>query len=178
MLQGIGRMAERGIPLSRYKIEGLANNGERFRTLKFGMFKFVDSLSFMDSSLEKIVQDLQAGEHTFPILRKSGLLGTDGVDAEGNLAAGDSMARRRLNLLTRKGVFPYSALKSTEEFRSMTSIPPIEVFHSNLSGQNLGQAEYMHAKEVFEVFECKSMLDYLMLYNVTGEGEGVLINCL
>lgn len=167
-MKGIGRLADRGIPLSKYNIEGLAHNGERFRTLNFGMFKFVDSLSFMDSGLDKIVQDLQAGEHTFPILRKSGLLGSDGINADGVLAEGDSPARRRLNLLTRKGVFPYSALRSTEEFRSMTEIPMIEVFHNNLSGQSLSQSDYEHAKEVFKAFDCQSMLDYLMLYNVTG----------
>lgn len=160
-------MAERGVPLGKYRLEGLAINSERFRTLTFGIFKFVDSLCFMDSSLDKIVQDLQAGQHTFPILRRSGLLG-DGVDADGNIDADASMAKKRFNLLTRKGCFPYSALRSTEEFRAMTSVPPMEVFYNNLSGTHVSEEDYEHAKTVFEAFNCKSMLDYLMLYNVTG----------
>jgi hypothetical protein len=172
-LKGVAKLAEKGVPLSQYNLDGLAHNTERFRTLNFGIFKFVDSLSFMDSSLDKIVQDLTAGEHTFPILRKSGLLG-NGVSASGKIEEGNEQAEKRLKLLTRKGCFPYSALRSTEEFRAMTSVPPIEVFHSNLTGESLSAEDYEHAKEVFEVFGCKSMLDYLLLYNITGKIEYML----
>ena len=152
--------------IKKFELEGLSYNTERFRTLKFGVFNFVDSIAFMDSSLDKIVEDLVTGDHDFSILKKSGLLG-DGVGEGGELVGEE--ARLRYGLLKKKGVFPYEALRSSEEFAKMDQIPPKAAFYSTLSGLPVSDDDYQRAKDVFRAFNCKSMLDYLMLYNVSGE---------
>ena len=121
----------------------------RIRTLNMWCYQFIDSLSFLDSSLDKVVNDLSAGDHDFPILKRSGV----------------TKNQTQLDLIQRKGVFPYSALKDLKEFEEMKEIPPQETFFSCLNQEHISDADYLHAKTVFKEFGCRNMKDYLLLYN-------------
>lgn len=127
----------------------MSYNQNKLRTLSMWIFKFIDSMAFLDSSLDALVNDLVLGKHDFPIIRKSGIAQTP----------------KQLELISKKGIFPYSALRSLQAFEETTEIPPQEVFYSNLSHMHITDEEYQHAKDVFREFKCRNMKDYLHLYN-------------
>ena len=69
-----------------------------------------------------------------------------------------------VNLLSRKGIYPYEYMDSFARFKKL-SIPPIEAFQSSLSGgKGISEKEHAHAKKVFEHFEMKTLQDYHNLY--------------
>ena len=103
--------------------------------------RFIDSLKFMASSLDKL----------------SGNLNKD-------CFANTSKYYGQLDLLLRKGVYPYEYMDSVTRFGE-TELPPQEAFHSRLSGDDIGAADYEHAKKVWEKFGMKTLKDYHDLYN-------------
>ena len=66
-------------------------------------------------------------------------------------------------LLLRQGVYPYEYMDSWENFEE-TTLPPKEVFYSNLNLENISDEEYAHAQKVWEVFEMKNLGEYHNLY--------------
>ncbi|PFX14747.1 hypothetical protein AWC38_SpisGene21073 [Stylophora pistillata] len=107
--------------------------------------RFIDSFKFMASSLDKLVNNLT---------KKGDSLVNTGRYFDG----------KKLDLLKRKGVYPYEWLNSIDRLDE-TELPPIESFFSVLSGRGIEKAEYNHAKEVWKTFEMKTMRDYHNLYN-------------
>ena len=70
----------------------------------------------------------------------------------------------KINLLKRKGVYPYDYIDSFEKLKE-TKLPPKEKFHSRLDEEDISDEDYIHAQKVKEAFEIKSMEGYLELYN-------------
>ena len=58
---------------------------------------------------------------------------------------------RRLDLLTRKGVFPYENVDSVAKLAE-TKLPPIEAFYSKLNDEQISEEYYEHAKTVWNEF--------------------------
>jgi len=54
----------------------------------------------------------------------------------------------QLQLLLRKGMFPYELLTSLEKFRKMVTFPPKELFYSGLYEKHALQADHEHGKRV------------------------------
>ena len=133
----------------------LAKNSERFRTLTLGKFKIQDSLEHMSASLDALVKDLnQTKNFTFPIVcqmqRFKELKWRKGQKA--------------LTMLRRKGIFCYEYYNSFQEIEEATSMPPIDAFYSTLNEESISESDYKFAQNMFKYFECKNMLDYMMLY--------------
>ncbi|KAL8580027.1 hypothetical protein ACOMHN_061348 [Nucella lapillus] len=61
--------------------------------------------------------------------------------------------------LVRKGVYPYEYMDSWEKFDE-ESLPPKDVFYSQLKGKNIDDNDYQHAKTAWEKLECETMGDY------------------
>ena len=66
-------------------------------------------------------------------------------------------------LLLRKGVYPYEDMDNWEKFDE-TTIPPKEAFYSELNLQGISDADYAHARKVWEVFGIKNRGEYYDLY--------------
>ena len=66
-------------------------------------------------------------------------------------------------LLLWKGAYPYEYLDSWEKFDE-TTLPPKEVFHSNLNLEDISNGDYTHAQKVWDVFEIKNLDEYHDLY--------------
>ena len=107
--------------------------------------RFIDSMKFMSSSLDKLVKNL--GEDDFKNTEKY-------------------YDERQLELLKRKGVYPYEWLDSVERLNE-THLPPKSAFFSKLSGEGISEEDYKHAEEVWKAFEMETMRDYHNLYNKT-----------
>ena len=104
--------------------------------------RFIDSFKFMATSLDNLVKNLP--KESFKNLTE--------------FYEGD-----QLNLIKRKGVFPYDWFDSFDRLSS-TSLPPKESFHSILNDSDISEEDYIHAKKVWETFDMKTMRDYHDLY--------------
>ena len=113
--------------------------------------RFIDSLKFMNSSLEKLAGNLTS----FPDLEQ--------------YFKGD-----QLELVKRKGVYPYDYMNCIERLGE-TSLPPIECFYSKLNDTNISKKDYAHAQLVWETFQMKTMKDYHDLYLMT---DVLLLSCV
>lgn len=70
----------------------------------------------------------------------------------------------KFDLLRRKGVFPYEYIDSVSRLNE-TGLPPKSAFYSKLTDEEISDEDYEHARTVWKTFECKTLRDYLDLYN-------------
>ena len=104
---------------------------------------FIDSFKFMAESLDELASNLPK----------------DYFDNLKMYYEGD-----KLNLLTRKGIYPYEYMDSSEKFKE-TELPPKEAFYSNLNNEDISDEDYAHARKVWKTFEMKNLKDHHYLYN-------------
>ena len=69
----------------------------------------------------------------------------------------------QLELLMRKGVYPYDHVNSLEKLQE-TSLPPKEAFYSKLNDEHISEEDYQHAQKVWDTFNIKTMREYHNLY--------------
>ena len=128
-------------------VEGIPLNGERFKCLTVnGKIKFLDSYSFLPSSLSSLVQQMCASNSTFSML--------DGM----------INCQEQKKLLLRKGVYPYGYATSIEKLKHTTSLPPPSAFKNDLDGSDISEEDYKHAQRVWDAFQMKNMIDYTFIY--------------
>ena len=104
--------------------------------------RFIDSFKFMATSLDSLVNNLP--KESFKNL-------TEFYEGE------------QLDLIKRKGVFPYDWFDSFDRL-SADHLPPKESFHSILNDSGISEEDYIHAQKVWETFNMKTMRDYHDLY--------------
>ena len=66
-------------------------------------------------------------------------------------------------MLLRKGIYPYEYIDGSDKFNE-TSIPSKESFYSNLTKENISEADYRHANNVFKTFKLNNLGDFHHLY--------------
>lgn len=103
--------------------------------------RFIDSYKFLQESLEKLASYLNRME----IVEKE--FGKDGYSVE------------QIKLLKRKGVFPYDYVTSLEKLKE-TVLPSKDDFYSHLYGSHISDEDYDHAKNVWEIFNIKTLGEY------------------
>jgi len=124
------------------KIGCIPNNMEKYMTFSVGQLQFIDSLQFMNSSLEKLAANLQTQDLTI---------------------TSRDLSDNELTILRRKGVYPYEYVTGFECFDE-TLLPPKEAFYSHLSREGISDADYQHAQTVWETFKCHTFGDYHDIY--------------
>ena len=70
---------------------------------------------------------------------------------------------RNYHLWKRKGVYPYDYMHSFQTFDDK-QLPPKEQFYSILIDENISDAQYQHAQNVWNTFNMKTMGAYHDLY--------------
>lgn len=118
---------------------------EKYLTFSLGNLDFIDSLQFLNASLETLVATLEPSQmkllkHYYP---------TD----------------EHFKLLCRKGVFPYSYIDSYSKLEDITELPSRDAFYDKLNENPISESDYEHAKTVWETFNCKTLGEYQSLYN-------------
>lgn len=78
----------------KQNLTAIALNTEKFKTIKFNSYKFLDSAAFLPSSLDRLINDLCLSNHDFPLIKKI-------------ITEKTSNPQKCLNLLLRKGVYCY-----------------------------------------------------------------------
>ncbi|KAF4529188.1 hypothetical protein B566_EDAN017653 [Ephemera danica] len=104
---------------------------------------FLDSLRFMSSGLDNLVKNLPKEKMTQ--LKK--MFPND----------------KKRELMSRKGVFCYDYLDDLKKLK-YTFLPPKEAFKNTLTDEHISDEDYAHAQNVWSVFKCKTLRDYLALY--------------
>ena len=127
-------------------IDIIAQNFEKYMTIKFGDFIILDSFAFMSSSLDTLAKNLLK----------------DGTSNFKHTLTND-LNNDQIELIVKKGVYPYEYMNSFDRFKE-AQLPPIEAFYSTLEEEPISNESYEHAMKVWNTFNCKTMKDYHDLY--------------
>jgi hypothetical protein len=127
-------------------IDVLATSNENFISFSKRVgkikIKFIDSFRFMPSSLLKLTENLQ----------ESDLVETKKL-----------VPKEKMNLVLRKGVFPYDYIDSLDKFEE-TSLPPKDLFYNKLNKSHISTSDYQHACKVWEELNIKTLGKYSDFY--------------
>ena len=115
------------------------NGEERLREIEL---RFIDSLKFMSSSLDSLVNNL--------------------ASSKGSFFGFEEYNDTQCSLLIRKGIYPNEYMDSWDRFNE-TSLPASS-FYSKLSMSGISNGDYEHAYEVWREFEIRNMGEYHDLY--------------
>ncbi|KYN09789.1 hypothetical protein ALC57_18082, partial [Trachymyrmex cornetzi] len=107
--------------------------------------RFIDSFKFLSASLDKLASYLDKDK--LKIVRSEFSILSD----------------EKLELLTRKGVFPYEYVDYVEKLQD-TRLPPRESFYSSLTGDTVSESDYAHAVNVWQRFSIRTLGEYSDLY--------------
>lgn len=144
--------------IGKYKhkrINCIPQNHEKYIAFSLGNLDFVDTFQFMSTSLEKLSINLaKEGLHKFPHL-EAYVTSTH----PGN-------KQMKLQLLSRKGVYPYRYINSFKRFEEK-ALPPQKAFFNDLDGKTVSDQEYFHAQLVWDVFKIQDLGLYHDLYMET-----------
>ena len=132
-------------PLRR-GIHVIPRNSEKYLTFNYGCLHFKDSYQFLAESLATLVDNLR----------------TKGTDRFRNLNRFVKRKRER-DLMTSKGVFPYSYITHPRVLLERR-LPPREKFYNDLTCSHVSDERYAFAQEVWDVFQCQNLKDYLHVY--------------
>ena len=123
-------------------INAIPNNMEKYMAFMLGNhLTFIDSFQFMSSSLDKLVSNLPK-----ELLKYTS-----------KMFKGD-----KINLMVRKGVYPYDYMDSFDKFNK--KLPIKEEFYSILNNEHISDEDYQHAQNVWNTFSLKNMGEYHDLY--------------
>ena len=128
------------MPNLQKEVKCVANNMEKYITFSVGGLRFIDSLNFLQGSLDSLVRATPK----------------ESLKITSTISKGSDM-------LYKKGIYPYEYMDSWERF-SETSLPDKDNFYSKLNDEYITNNEYAHAQKVWETFDCKTLGDYHDLY--------------
>ena len=136
---------ENYISFSKTIISGEYKNKKGEIKNKYFKIVFKDSLKFMASSLEALVNNLPEG-------------------ALNNL--NKYFTSNQVKLLKQKGFFPYDYMDNIEKLKDPKP-PAQKAFYSKLTGKGINNYNYNHVLNVWKTWKMKTFKEYLELYNVT-----------
>lgn len=146
------------------KLKVLAKSFEKFISLQVDKhIIFKDSLSFLPSSLDSLVQNLrqEAGDDEESITKMKNLF----KNTYNFFKRKYPLLNENLffKYLTRKGVYPYQYMDSFEKFKE-TSLPSKDAYKSDLTGEDISNDEYQFAKDMWKDFGLETLGELHDLY--------------
>ncbi|CAH3143794.1 unnamed protein product [Porites evermanni] len=121
---------------------------ERYVSFQLGNLRFLDSIQFFGpgSSLDTLASTL----NDFPILEEMFPQVWDVTPEE-------------MELLCKKGVYPYSYMDNSNKFNE-TSLRPEEDYYNELTKEDISQEKYEFAQTVWSTMGCETLGDYHDIY--------------
>ena len=116
---------------------------EKYVSFSLGKLRFIDSLGFLQTSLDALV-------------------GTNKPESFTIMASHEENPARR-KLILQKGHYPYEYMDSWSRFEE-TTLPPKEAFYSELKREGISDEDYAHAQAVWQAFECENLGDFHDIY--------------
>ena len=132
------------------------------KTPKIG-FTFKDTMSFVDGSLENLVKEQKESYKKEANMAKRQALFKNIWRLIKRYDLSRTQQKEAFDLLTQKGKFPYTHLSGPHVYTE-TQLPTRRAFYDDLREEECKQEDYGRAKRVWELFRCKSFLDYELLY--------------
>ena len=136
---------------------------ELFVSFNIGKLHFKDSLQFLNSSLDKLTSNLAAKavngirlEDVFPNLHNR-------FKEKWN-----HLPSSAFEMLTRKGIYPYSYMDSFEKFDEQ-SLPSREEFYNELTRKHISEKDYTFINELWKTFQLKNLGELHDLYMETDD---------
>ena len=124
-------------------INVIPNNMEKYMAFMLGNhLMFLDSFQFMSSSLDKLVSNLPRESLKY---------------------TSKEFKDEKLNLMVRKGTYPYDYMDSFDRFNEQT-LPSKKEFYSIMNDQHISAADHNHAQNVWNTFKLRNMGEYHNLY--------------
>ena len=124
-------------------INCIPNNMEKYLAFMLGNhLVFLDSLQFMNSSLDNLIKNLP--DEAFKYTKQE-------------------FEKEQFNLMKQKGIYPYDHMDSFDRFNE-TQLPEKQDFYSILNNEQISDEQYKHAQNVWNTFNLKTMGDYHDLY--------------
>lgn len=130
------------------KIQVVPTSTEKFMSIKVDGLNFIDSLQFMNTSLDKLVKYLvneQNDSVNFKLLRQH--FKTD----------------QSTDLMKQKGVYPYDYFDDWQRFEE-PNLPKRRYFFNELKNNEITLDAYKYAQHVYEHFNCRNLGDLHDLY--------------
>ncbi|GBC00650.1 hypothetical protein RclHR1_39290001 [Rhizophagus clarus] len=116
-----------GCSVNTHQIKVIAETFERYKSMKVGQLKYIDSQQFMNNSLANLTKNL--GDN-HPITSQHLKDFTPG----------------QISLATHKGIYCYDYIDSQDRFLD-AELPPIHEFTTTLKGK-ISQEDYHHAQKI------------------------------
>ncbi|CAL1293464.1 unnamed protein product [Larinioides sclopetarius] len=143
IMQGLGKIKDHEINVIPNTKEKYISFSIRRKTDKVAtILQFVDSFQFLNTSLQKLVENLDKSK--FSIME-------------------NCISSPHRGLLLKKGIYPYEYMTSFCKFDE-TELPPRSAFHSSLTNEGITEEEYEHARNVWKSFNIQNLGDYHDLY--------------
>ena len=136
---------ENYISFSKTIISGEYTNKRGEIKNKYFKIIFKDSMKFLKSSVEALVNNLP--EDGFKNLEKY-------------------FTPEQVKLLKQKGFYPYEYMDSIEKLKD-TKPPPQKAFYSKLKGKGINDYNYNHVLNIWKTFKMKSLKEYHEVYNIS-----------
>ena len=120
----------------------LPRNSNKFISLQIGSFIFKDSYLFLSKSLDYLTGTIYDNDR---------------------ISLKQEFGEENYQLLTKKGIYPYDYFDNTKKYTE-EKLPDKKEFFNKINNKDISDDDYNHAKNVFEKFKCKNLLDYSILY--------------
>ena len=124
------------------KISVIPNGLEKYMSFSLNNLAFIDSMLFMNSSLDKLIKNLSDSD--FKCLSE--------------IYSGEE-----LELVQKQEIYPYEYMSSFKKFKE-SKLDDIDKFFRSLKDWGISEKEYQRACDVWKVFEIKTLGEYHGLY--------------
>ena len=139
----------------------IAKSIEKFVSFNIGIMHYKDSLQFLSSSLDKLTENLagkavngQTLEDVFPNLHNY------------FKEKWSHVPKDAFEMLTRKGVYPYSYMDSFDKFEE-TSLPEKSKFYNDLKKKHISDEDYAFIQKLWDTFQLRNLGELHDLYMET-----------
>ena len=120
----------------------LPRNSNKSISIQIGPFIFKGSYLFLDKNLDYLAKT---------------------IDENDRISLKQEFGEENYHLLTKKGIYPYDYFNNTKTYNEQ-KFPDKEEFFNKITNKDISDVDYNHARNIFEKFNCKSLLDYSILY--------------
>ena len=132
-------------------LSAIPQNYEKFISFSFSHLRFLDSMGFLNASLDTLGKNLYE----------------NGKGKDKFIHSARHCAKpEHLDLVLKKGVYPYDYMSDWSRFEEQ-QLPAQSKFYSKLSDTDISKDDYLHAQQVWSTFGCKTLGDYHDLYMKT-----------
>jgi len=164
----------------KLRITCIPTSGEKYISFSIGTLRFIDSMAFMNTSIEKLVsgnlkseskkisveeikkmtaEEIRGEEkkRTIELIKENFQILTKKITDEY-----PEINDKMLYNITRKGIYPYDYADDPKKFNE--KMPPRDEYKNELSGEGISEKDFKRVNRVCRIFGIKNFGEYQDLY--------------